>query len=306
MDVRLSWLVTGGVAVLLLWLAFSLSSGGGSGSQPGTAGGNAPGAFPSAGDGQAADKSSIEELIRRTSTQNDPKQCTDDMTPAFLRSSFGAEKGTLDRCRRRNTPQTEPMAKTVTIESVTGRGSNATAVFSMTSSNTLDGSVYTVSLVRQGGHWKLDSLDDIKIDRARFDQHLRDELGARGYLPAETRCAIAKLDRSVSSDQIERNVINNDSSYEYIEASAVSCLSRPTLLRELSQEFTAAFNSRGMPPRVTRCVVDRLTRGVPVGRLRHLLAAGSHSAESWWRLGYQAVTACLHGGPAGAAESATT
>jgi hypothetical protein len=305
MDVRLSWLITGGIAVLLLWLAFSLTSGG-SGGQPAATGGPAPGAFPSAGGDQAGDKSSIEELIRRTSTENDPKQCTEDMTPAFRRASFGAEKGTLDRCRRLNTPQTEPMAKSVAIQGVTGRGSNATAVFGVTSSNTLDGSVYTVSLVRQGGRWKLDSLDDIQIDRARFDQHLRDELGARGYLPAETSCAITKLDQTVSSDQIERNVINNESSYEYIEASAVSCLSRPTLLRELSQEFTAAFNSRGMPPRVTRCVVDRLTHGVPIGRLRHLLAAGSHSAESWWRLGYQAVTACLHRGPAGAAESATT
>jgi hypothetical protein len=303
MDVRLSWLVTGGVAVLLLWLAFSLSSSGGQAGGP-TA--NSPGAFPAAPSGQASDRSSIEDVVRRTWTENDPQQCTRDLTPAYLRSMFGSQKGTLDRCRRRNTPQSERSANSITIHSVVGRGSSATVVFSASSSNTLDGSVATVSLVRQGGRWKLDSFDDIQIDRARFDQHLRDDLGARGYLPTETSCAVAKLDGTVSSKQIEQNVLNQDSSYEYILSSAVSCLQRSTLLRVLGQEFTAAFNSRGMPPRVTRCVVDRLTRGVPIGRLRHLLAAGSHSAESWWRLGYQAVTACLHGGPAGAAESATT
>jgi hypothetical protein len=303
MDVRLSWLITGGIAVLLLWLAFSSSGGGGQSPAPA---GSPTGAFPSAGATQVRDQASIEDVVRRTFTQNDPKQCTRDMTPAFLRSSFGSEKGTLDRCRRGNTSQSETSAKSITIQRVVGRGPNATAVFSASSSNTLDGSVLIVSLVHEGGRWKLDSFDDIQIDRARFDQHLRDDLGARGYLPAETSCAIGKLDRTLSSDQIERNVVNQDSSYEYIFSSAVSCLSRPTLLRELGQGMTAALDSRGVPARVTRCVVDRLTHGVPIGRLRHLLAAGSRSAETWYRLGYQAILACAGQGPGGTAESATT
>jgi hypothetical protein len=303
MDPRLSWLLTGGIAVLLLYLAFS--SMGGS-SRPGATQANSPGAFPSARPPQMAGQGSIEDVVRRTFTQNDPKQCTRDMTPAFLRSSFGSEKGTLDRCRRGNTSQSETSAKSITFERVVGRGSNATAVFSASSSNTLDGSVLTVSLVRQRGRWKLDSFDDIQIDRARFDRHLSDDLGARGYLPAETSCAIGKLDRTLSSDQIERNVLNQDSSYEYIFSSAASCLGRPTLIRELRQAFTAALSSRGFSSRVTRCVVDRVTRGVPIGRLRHLLAAGSRSAETWYRLGYQATLACAGRGPGGAADSATT
>jgi hypothetical protein len=228
------------------------------------------------------------------------------MTPAFLRFSFGSEKGTLDRCRRSNTPQSEPSAKSIAVNSVISRGSNATAVFTASSSNTLDGSLLTVSLVRQGGRWKLDSFDDVQIDRPRFDQHLSNDLGARGYLPAETTCAIAKLDRTVSSDQIERNVISGDSSYEYILSAAVSCLSRSTLLRELGQGMSAALSERGVPSRVTHCVVDRLTHGVPIGRLRHLLAAGGRSREAWYRLGYQAILACAGSGPAGAAHAATT
>jgi hypothetical protein len=220
MDVRLSWLITGGIAVLLLYLVFSSSGGG---TQPGATAGSPPGASSSAGAAQVADRPAIEDLLRRTFTQNDPKQCTQNMTAAFLRYSFGPEKGTLDRCRRQNTPQSETSAKSINVQRVFTRGSNATAVFSASSSNTLDGSVLTVSLVRQGGQWKLDSFDDIQIDRTRFDQHLRDDLGARGYLPAETTCAVAKLDQTVSSEHIERNVVNRDSSYEFIQSAAVSC-----------------------------------------------------------------------------------
>jgi hypothetical protein len=309
MDVRISWLITAGIGAVLVWLAFSLSGGGG---QPGatavspSGAPQPPAAGQPAGADQVADQPAIEELLHRTFTENDPKQCTQDLTPAFLRFSFGSEKGTLDRCRRRNTRQSETSAKSITVNRVIGRGSSATAVITASSSNTLDGSVLTVSLVRQGGRWKLDSFDDIQIDRPRFDQHLSDDLGARGYLPAETTCAIGKLDRTVSSDQIERNVISGDSSYDYINSASVSCLSRSTLLRELGQGITAVLSERGVPSRVTSCVVDRLTHGVPIGRLRHLLAAGARSSEAWYRLGYQASLACAGSGPSGAAGAATT
>lgn len=303
MDARLSWFVSAGIAAILVWLAFSLNSGTG---HPGATPASTPGAPPPAGATHLADRSSIDDLLNRAFTQNDPSQCTQDMTRAFVRQFFGLEKGTVDRCRRANTPQSEASAKSIAVQSVSGSGSSATAVIRASSANTLDGSVMTLNMARTGGRWKLDHLVDIRIDRGRFDQHLRDQLGARGYLPTETSCAIGKLDRTVSDDQIERNTVIGDSSYEYIQAAAVSCLSRSTLLRELGQGMTAGLSSHGVSPAVTRCVVDRLTHGVPIARLRHLLAAGSRSAEAWYRLGYQAVLACAGGGPAGPAGSATT
>jgi hypothetical protein len=305
MDARLSWLITGGIAIFLVWLAFSLTSGGSQPSATPATPANSPGAPPPAGAAPVADRSAIDDLLTRTFTQNDPSQCTRDLTRAYLRQNFGSEKGTLDRCRRRNTPQSPKGAKSIEVQSVSGGGSSATAVLRLTSDNTLDGSTMTLSLAHEDGRWKLNKLLDVQIDRARFDQHLRDELGSHGYLPAETSCAVSKLDRTVSDAEIESDVITASSSYEYVQSAAVSCLSRPTLIRELRREFNAVLSSRGFPSSVTRCVVDKLTRGLPIARLRHLLAAGSRSAEAWYKLGYQATLDCT-GGTTNAAQSATT
>jgi hypothetical protein len=295
---KISWVICGAVALVLLGFLF-LGESGDKGQQ-----GGAPGAPPPAGAAQTAAHSTIGDLLNRTFTQNDPKACTRDLTAAYLHQTFGSEKGALDRCRRSNTPQAPKGAKSIEIQSVSTSGASGTAVLRQSSANTLDGSVVTLRLRRQGGRWKLDQLANVQIDRARFDQHLRHDLGARGYLPAETSCAVAKLDRSVGSDQIERDLVIGESSYEYIYSTAVSCLGRSTLLRELGEGMRDALASRGVSTQVTRCVVGRLTHGVPIVRLRHLIAAGSRSAEAWWQLGYQALIGCAGSGSAGAAQSA--
>jgi hypothetical protein len=305
-------LVCGAIALMLVGLLlFGGGGDGGNGVVGPAANQTAEGPQVPAASGTAvatADRSAIEQMLTRAFTENDPKQCTQDMTPSFLRYSFGAEKGTLDRCRRSNTPQSEPSAKSVAVESVTAASGRATATIKVTSDNSLDGSVLTLGLVRDDGRWKVNRLSDIEIDRARLDQHVRDQLGAHGYLPAETSCAIVKFDRTVSDQAIERDTVIGGASTSagVIGADAASCLSRPTLLRELSQEFTAAFRSRGVPAPITRCVVDRLTHGVPTSRLRHLLEAGFRGADGWYKLGYQAVAACAGGRSAGAAQSSTT
>jgi hypothetical protein len=306
----ISWLVCGAIAVVLVGLLLfgggGVTSGGGEPAAHQTAG-STPVTAPAGTPLGPADRPVVEQMLTRTFTQNDPKQCTQDMTSSFLRHSFGSEKGTLDRCRRSNTPQSAPSAKSVAVESITATSGGATAVIKASSDNSMDGSVLTLRLVRQSGHWKLDQIVDIQIDRTLLDQHLREQLGAQGYLPSETSCATAKFDRTISDEDIERDAIvgGSSSSSSTVEADAVSCLSRPTLLRELSQEFTAVLNSRGLPASITRCVVDHLTHGVPTSRLRHLLAEGLRGAEGWYRLGYQAVVACAGGRSGGTGQSST-
>jgi hypothetical protein len=306
----ITWLVCSAIALLLVGLVLFGGGGGGTSAVGTGASQTAGGAQVAASSGTAvaaADRPTIEQMLTRGFTENDPKQCTQDMTSSFLRYSFGTEKGALDRCRRSNTPQSEPAAKSVVVESVTSASGGATAVIKVTSDNSLDGSVLTLRLVRDRGRWKVDQLADIQIDRTRLDQHVRDQLGAHGYLPAETSCAIAKFDRTVSDQDIERDAVvgGPSTSADVIGGDAASCLSRPTLLRELSQEFTAALQSRSFPAPITRCVVDRLTHGVPTSRLRHLLAAGFRGTDGWYKLGYQAVVACAGGRPAGTGQSST-
>jgi hypothetical protein len=303
----LTWIACGAVALVLIGMV--LFGGGGSKKDGGPSGAPASSSTPTPAVGAApapADQAAIEEMLTRGFTESDPKQCTQDMTPSLLRQTYGREKGTLDRCRRGNTPQSEADAKSVEVESVMATSDGATAMVKVTSDNSLDGSVLTLRLVRQGGRWKLDRLADIQIDRVRLDQHVREHLGARGYLPAETSCAIDKFDRTVSDQDIERDAIvgGPGSSASSIQAEAASCLSRPTLLRELSAGFTAGLSGRGVPAPITRCVVDHLTHGVPTSRLRHLLEAGSRGADGWYRLSYEAFEACV-GHSSGAGQSNT-
>jgi len=299
MDSRMiSWLACAAIAAVLIWFAIWSGSGdGGPASSP-------PPGQPTSG-AQVVDQTSLQQMLSATFTQNDPKQCIENMTRGWLRHSFGSSAGTLDRCRRSNTPQSETDAKSVTVESVSVTGSSAIAVVKFDGGRS-DGMVGTFRLLHQGGHWKLDQMTDVQVDRARLDQTIRNELGARGYLPAETSCAMAKYDQAVSDEDLERSAIIGDSSPFEVSQYAASCLSRPTLLRELGQVITASLAVRGIRGSIVRCVVDRITHGVPTARLRHLLAAGERGADGWVRLGYEAAQSCVgdRSGPSPSTSSA--
>jgi hypothetical protein len=243
-------------------------------------------------------------MLRRTSTQNDPKQCTNDLTRAYLLHHFGPGKGALDRCRRTNTPQAERAADRITVEGLTATGSSAIATIRMTGGYS-DGSVVTYRVVNENGRWKLDRLSDIQIDRAAYDRYVKNQLGAQGYLPSETTCAMAKFDQTVTNGDIERSTIIGDPSSIGIAGLAASCLTRATLLRELGEGITASLHVHGLRGPVVRCVVDRMTHGVPTVRLRHIVAAGPRGAEGWARIAYEAADACLGNGSSGGPSTST-
>ena len=78
-----------------------------------------------------------------------------------------------------------------------------------------------------------------------------------------------------------------------VESYAASCLTRPTLLRVLGEDIAASLEIHGIHGPTVKCVVDRMTHGVPTVRIRHLVAAGPHGAEGWARIAYEAAAACL-------------
>jgi hypothetical protein len=289
-----SWLACAAIAALLVWFAIWSGGGGGGSQSPPAATGQPPAPGQPAAVTPVADQASLVEMLRRTSTQNDPKQCTNDLTHAFLMHRFGPGKGALDRCRRANTPQAAKAADSIAVESVTATGSSAIAVIRMAGGYS-DGSVVTYRVVNQGGRWKLDRLSDIQIDRAAYDLYVKNQLGASGYLPSETTCAMTKFDQTVTDADIERSEIVGDYSTVAIGGLAASCLTRPTLLRVLGEGFRASLEVRGFSGPIVRCVVDRLTHGIPTARLRHLLAAGERGADGWARLGYEAALECVGG-----------
>jgi hypothetical protein len=114
---------------------------------------------------------------------------------------------------------------------------------------------------------------------------------------------MAKFDHTVSDADIERSAIVGDYSSIAVGGLAASCLSRPTLLRELGEGIAASLHVHGIRGSVVNCVVDRMTRGVPTVRLRHLLAAGPRGAEGWVRIAYEAAASCVGNGGSGSSPS---
>ncbi len=182
MDARLSWLFTAGIAGFLVWLAFWGTS---------------------APNSQAGGRQAIEQMIGRTFTENDPAQCTQDMTPALVEQSCHEGTTSMQRCVEENKTEEEAIADTVTIESVVVNGLTARAVV-VAHGGEMAGSQVTVDLVADGGRWKLDHLADVQIDRASFDQNYIRKMQAAGITPSESRCVVRALDREVSDAEIER------------------------------------------------------------------------------------------------------
>jgi hypothetical protein len=253
MDARLSWLLTAGIAGFLVWLAFWGTS---------------------TSHTQAGGRSAIEQMLQRTFTENDPAQCTEDMTPAIVEQSFGGHEGTtaMQRCVEKNKTEEEAAAKSVVIKSVVLNGLTARAVV-VAHGGSMDGSQMTVNLVAQGGRWKLDHLADIQIDRAKVDRMYVREMQVAGMTPGESRCLVRAFDREFSDAELERASLSGVDNLE-TEGVGLGCLSRATLVRMFEKGIAAGVQSRGIPAPVGDCIAFRFTHGMSIAELRAFVKAG--------------------------------
>jgi hypothetical protein len=252
MDARLSWLLTAGIAGFLVWLAFW-----------GTSSSN----------NQAGGRPAIEQMLSRTMTENDPAQCTEDMTPALVEQSFGGHEGTtpMQRCVEKNTTEEDAMADSVTIKSVQVNGLTARAVIA-THGGSMDGGQVTVDLVAQGGRWKLDHLADIQFDRAKVDRMYLREMQVAGMTPGESRCLVRTFDREFSDAELERAALSGVDNLE-TEGVGLGCLSRATLVRLFEKGVASNVQSRGIPAPVADCIAFRFTSGMSESALRGVIKA---------------------------------
>ena len=253
MDARLSVLLTAGIAAFLVWLAFW-----------GTA----------SPDPQAGGRPAIEQMLNRTFTENDPAQCSNDMTPAFVSQSFGGHEDTtpMQRCVEQNTDENEPAAKSVTVKSVALNGRSARAVV-LAHGGDMDGSQATVDLVVQDGRWKLDRLADIQIDRASLDRTYLQQMQAMGMTTSESRCLLRAFDREFSDAELERATLSGVDNLES-EGVGLGCLGRSTLVAMFEKGIASGAQSRGIPAPVADCIASRFTAGMSTAELRAFVKAG--------------------------------
>ncbi len=268
MESRLvSWAICAAIAGVVVWFGFWVNAGPTS---------------PSAAEAQ------IRAMLTRSLTENDPAQCTQDMTSAFRRRQFGdGSANPLAECRDENKDGSNSLAKEVQFESVSVQGPNAHAVVDVSGSS-LDGSVIGVDLVLDGPRWKLNRLASIQIDRPRMDRAIEQEAIAKGFTPAQARCSVEALDRTYSDERLEQTMLAGAS--PDIGSAAYGCLGRATLLRSFEKGLVQNLSSKGVPHPVSECIFHRLTDGLSLAQLRNFVrGAAAHS----FRLGDQARGAAL-------------
>jgi hypothetical protein len=278
-SVSLSGIVCGLIAAVLIGMVLFGAGGGGSASQHA--------AVPSSrAEGEA--RSTIEWLLTRTFTENDPAQCTQDMTPAFRRQSFGSEDGTdLEACRRDNVSENDTFAHSITLDNVSVHGDTANAVVRVSGGNG-DGSVVTLHLVRDVGNWKLDRMTAVQIDRARFDGALRANALREGYTPREADCQVATLRRTYDTAALERALTQGHDAMAAARPALLSCVSSAKLAQEYRQGLMHGMSER-IPMSVRTCIADTFMKGLSAKRLRAIVIAGSRSEVALERIRNAAI-----------------
>lgn len=223
-------------------------------------------------------RSTIEWLLTRTFTENDPAQCTEDMTPAFRRWSFGSEDGSdLESCRRDNTTENDTFAHSIALDNVSLQGDTADAVVRV-SGGIGDGSVLTVHLVRDVGNWKLDRVTDVQIDRARFDGAFKANALQKGYTPREADCQVSTLRRTYDTPALERALVQGHDAMAASGPALISCVSPAKLAREFRQGLMHGMSDR-IPMSVRTCIADTFMNGLSAKHLRAIVLARSRSED---------------------------
>ena len=137
-----------------------------SGSQPPAVGGN---------------QGAIQDTVTQLLTTKDPSSCSYRVTHHFLDVYYkSSSRKPVEKCKDDNSGPGQPDVN---------RGTASVTVAA--AGGSLDGSILTMRLVRDGGAWKLYRFTKVQIDRARFDGAQKTSALQEGFTPREARCAVA-------------------------------------------------------------------------------------------------------------------
>ena len=107
------------------------------------------------GCGGGGDEDEITDAIQTSATSNDPSNCTELETQAFVeQTEFAKGEEAIDSCKEADETAS---ADSVEVENIEIDGEQATADATFEGS-TFDGQTLTIALVKEDGPWKLDEI----------------------------------------------------------------------------------------------------------------------------------------------------
>jgi hypothetical protein len=161
-------------------------------------------------DGGSEDEDQITEVIETSVKSTDPADCTKLQTQAFTeQSSFETGEAAIAQCEE-DVADTSDDPDSVEVSSVEVDGEAATADIAF-AGGSFDGSTVSVSLLKEGDQWKLDSIDDIpEFNRDGFQQAFSDGITSAEDVPPQVADCIVEAFGSASDEQIKAAFLSGE------------------------------------------------------------------------------------------------
>jgi len=190
---------------LLILSALVLSACGG-----GSSGGSSSGSSGSEAEADPA-STEIEEVVKNSSTESDPANCTKLNTQKFDEQLVHEEgAGAVKGCESESESEAAP-ANSVTVTNIKVSGSKATLEAAF------DGGLYggqtvTVAMVKEGSQWKADQITKItKLDKAALEDTFKTQLEATGEISdKQVKCITDGID-GYSQAEVEKLLLSGSS-----------------------------------------------------------------------------------------------
>lgn len=172
--------------------------------------------------GGSADEDEIVTVIETSAVSTDPADCAALLTQAFMeQTGFETGDAAVTACEQ-DAADTSDDPDSVEVAEVAVDGSTATANVTFVG-GVFDGSVLTISLVKEGEQWKLDSIDDIpELNREALVQSFTDEITAAGDVPPEIADCIVQAFTDASDEDLKAAILSGDG--EQVTALFAPCI----------------------------------------------------------------------------------
>lgn len=160
------------------------------------------------GGGGESDEDKIAGTIETAATGTDPAVCGETQTLKFMEQTAGGGGDAEKECEKEAEEGTnQPDSVTVSQIKVSGESATANAEFK---GGTFNDQTLELSLVEEGGEWKLDEFTGFaKFDPAPFVQALTEQIENEPELEPETAACVIEGIEELSNSELEGAIVEN-------------------------------------------------------------------------------------------------
>jgi hypothetical protein len=170
------------------------------------------------------DEDSVRQVIEQSFTEPDPEHCTTLATQKYLdQVEPGGGEEAVESCER-DAENPDVFPDTVDLSEIEVEGPSATTTVAFEGGSG-DGQTAVLELIEEDGQWKLDSVEDVEIDRVRFEAAVRREVTGEeiGLSEGEADCMLDRLNR-VSTSELEAAALDGDRIEELVAPPLITCV----------------------------------------------------------------------------------